>query len=138
MPVVLDASVAASWHFPNEVEPVAERALSLIQSDGAIVPAHWWFEIRNTFLIGERRGRLTPHLTREAIAMIERLPIEYRPLSRGMQILELARQHRLTFYDAVYLDMAKTSGALLATLDQELVAAAKREKIALVLAADES
>lgn len=134
MPIVLDVSVAASWHFPDESEPVADRALEMILTEGAIVPAHWWFELRNTFLVGERRGRLTAVETGFALDLIDRLPIEYHPLSRSDDIFDLARKHRLSFYDAVYLDLAKGTGAILATLDREIVVAAEKERVELVLA----
>jgi predicted nucleic acid-binding protein len=42
------------------------------------------------------------------------------------RILQLAREHRLTEYDAAYLDLAMREGLPLATLDNDLLAAARR------------
>ena len=61
MPFVLDASVTASWAFPDEQNSVADRIGQLLESsaDSAIVPSLWWFEVRNILLVNERRGRTT-------------------------------------------------------------------------------
>jgi len=40
-----------------------------------------------------------------------------------------ARRRRLTFYDAIYLELAKHAGATLATLDRALLQAASAERV---------
>jgi len=47
-------------------------------------------------------------------------------------VLTLARRHRLTFYDACYLELAERRAAPLATLDATLAQAAQPENISLV------
>ena len=47
-------------------------------------------------------------------------------------VLLLARQYRLTFYDAAYLELAKREELPLATLDGALANAARTEKVELV------
>ncbi len=59
MPFVLDASIAACWAFDDEDHPTAALALERIRTDEAFVPALWWFEIRNTLVVNERRKRLS-------------------------------------------------------------------------------
>jgi predicted nucleic acid-binding protein len=49
--------------------------------------------------------------------------------------MDLSRRHRLTFYDAAYLELAQREAIPLATLDKELVTAARAEGVPLVLAA---
>jgi predicted nucleic acid-binding protein len=44
----------------------------------------------------------------------------------------LAERHRLTIYNAAYLELALRRGLPLATLDQELRAAASNEKVQLI------
>ena len=46
--------------------------------------------------------------------------------------LRLTERHRLTLYDAAYLELAMRRGLPLATLDDELRAAANAEAIALL------
>jgi hypothetical protein len=55
MPFVLDASIAACWAFDDEDHPVAALALERIRTDAARVPSLWWFELRNTLIVNERR-----------------------------------------------------------------------------------
>ena len=47
-------------------------------------------------------------------------------------ILALARTHRLTVYDAAYLELALRVDAPLATLDRELARAARAAKVPLL------
>jgi hypothetical protein len=56
---VLDASIAGCWAFDAEDHPVAALALERVRTDEARVPSPWWFEVRNTLIVSERRGRLT-------------------------------------------------------------------------------
>ena len=59
MPFVIDASITACWAFDDEDHPVAALALDRIRADEARVPSLWWFEVCNTLIVNERRGRLT-------------------------------------------------------------------------------
>ncbi|WP_338012955.1 type II toxin-antitoxin system VapC family toxin [Pararhizobium polonicum] len=58
MAFVLDASIAAAWFLPDEQHDAADRLMSEIRSTVGLVPALFWFETRNLFLVAERRGRL--------------------------------------------------------------------------------
>ena len=132
MPFVLDASVAACWFFPDEIHPVASQSWLRIHQDDAIVPAHWWFEVRNTMLIGERRGRSTEQRTAFALDRLARMAVRHAPTPLDADVFALARKHRLTFYDAAYLELAQHERLALATLDRELAAAARAEDVSLV------
>ena len=138
MPFVLDASVAACWFFPDEIHPVASRAWLLIHEDDAIVPAHWWFEVRNTMLMGERRGRSTEQRTGFAMDRLERMTIRHAPHPLDADVFALARKYGMAFYDAAYLELARGTGLALATLDGELASAAQAEDVALVGSASET
>jgi predicted nucleic acid-binding protein len=46
--------------------------------------------------------------------------------------MALTRQHRLTVYDAAYLELALREGVPLATLDSSLAAAARAEGVAVL------
>jgi predicted nucleic acid-binding protein len=59
MPFVLDASIAACRAFEDAHHPTAALALERIRTDEALVPCIWWFEVRNTLIANERRGRLS-------------------------------------------------------------------------------
>ena len=132
MPFVLDASTAASWNFPDEDQSGARAAWERLRHDDAWVPAHWWFELRNVMLIGERRKRISENQTGYFLARLSRLRIAEAPRPNDPGIFALARRHRLTFYDAAYLEMAHREDIALATLDDDLAAAARAEGVALV------
>ena len=132
MPFVIDASIAACWAFEDEDHPVAALALERIRSDEALVPSLWWFEVRNTLIVNERRGRLTEADVTVFLRGLARLGVTIDRTPDEAAILTLARRHRLTVYEASYLDLAQREGVLLATLDTDLVNAARGERLRLI------
>jgi predicted nucleic acid-binding protein len=130
---VLDASVAASWCFEDEFHPIAEIASALLLSSAsAATPLIFWFELRNVLLAGMRRGRISQYLLTESLVRVGRAPIKIEPLPDDEPILALAIRHRLTFYDATYLELAQRERIALATLDQALARAATAENVSLI------
>jgi predicted nucleic acid-binding protein len=132
MPFVLDASVAASWAFSDEDHPVAARSFDRIRTDAARVPSLWWFEVRNTLIVNERRGRLTEAGVSTFLRSLSRLLVTIDRAPDEATVLTFARRHRLTVYDASYLDLAYREGIPLATLDANLAAAVRKEKLQLI------
>lgn len=93
----------------------------------AVVPMLWHIETANMLLQAERRRRVTEAECIILTQFLATLPIQTD--TEGARrahgpILALARQHRLTVYDATYLDVAIRRGLPLATRDQELEVAA--------------
>ncbi len=121
-----------SWHFLDERSERTDRFLDLLREEQARLPAIWWFELRNVVLVGERRGRATSKETEDFLAFVSALRIQIDPLPDERSVFNLARRHRLTFYDACYLELAKREGIALATLDQSLARAATAEGVPLV------
>jgi predicted nucleic acid-binding protein len=134
MPFVLDSSMTMSWHFEDERNDSADVVLNSLVQDEAIVPTHWWFEVRNVALLGERRGRTSEQDTTRFFAWLAELPIWLRALPNHARLFDLARRHRLTFYDAAYIELAKRERVALATLDDRLAKAAVAEGVPLVTA----
>lgn len=132
MAFVLDASVAACWILPDEQNAAADRALDLLADEMAWVPSIWSFETRNLLMMNERRGRITEKITAESLEFLTALPIHEDRETNDSRTFNLARKHRLTFYDAAYLELALRKAVPLATLDQALIEAAKAESVALL------
>jgi predicted nucleic acid-binding protein len=132
MPFVIDASVAASWLLPDEGHAGAAAAFARLRTEHALVPSLWWFEMRNLFIVNERRGRLDSEKTGRALALLSGLPILQDNEAGEAALLRLARQHRLTVYDAAYLELALRENVALATLDTELAKAASVENVTLI------
>ncbi|MDE1145506.1 MAG: type II toxin-antitoxin system VapC family toxin [Azospirillaceae bacterium] len=125
MPFVIDASIAACWAFKDEDHPLATSALERIRNDRAYAPSLWWFEVRNTLIVSERRQRLTSEDTTNFLHRLGRLGVIVDRSPDETAVLTLARQHRLTVYDAAYLELAQREGLPLATLDNALNTAAR-------------
>jgi predicted nucleic acid-binding protein len=136
MPIVFDASVTVAWYFSDEQTPKALEARDHLTQQGGLVPPHWWYEVRNALLMAERRGRMSEQLISLALASLVSLPIDAASFSDEATVFALARRHRLTFYDAAYLELALRERLALATFDQALAAAAKAENLPLVIATD--
>jgi predicted nucleic acid-binding protein len=132
MPFVLDASIAACWAFDDEGHPAAALALERVRTDEACVPSQWWFEVRNTLIVSERRGRLTESDTATFLNGLAHLRITVDRSPEEADVLALARHRGLTVYDAAYLELARREGVPLATLDAALATAARAERVPLL------
>lgn len=132
MPFVLDASVAACWAFQDEDHSLADLAFAEIPTDGAVVPGLLWFELRNILVVNERRKRISKSDTASFLQALAALPIRVDRMPDENEVLRLARVHRLSVYDAAYLELAQREGLRLATFDAALVRAAQVEDVPLL------
>jgi predicted nucleic acid-binding protein len=132
MPFVLDASIPACWAFQDEQDPRADAAYVRIKTEEAVVPSLWWFEIRNILVVSERRKRITESDTGVFLRNLAGLRIRIDREPEEGAVLRLARTHRLSVYDASYLELALRATIPLATLDGELAAAAHKEGTSLI------
>jgi predicted nucleic acid-binding protein len=130
--LVIDASVTACWAFDDEDHATAARARERLETEDAWVPSLWFFEVRNSLIVAERRGRVDEAHVSRFLGLLARLPIQidYDPVDGDL--MNMARQRRLTAYDAAYLELARRKGAPLATLDRALATAASSADVALV------
>jgi predicted nucleic acid-binding protein len=129
MAFVLDVSVAAVWALADESSSLGGTAAIRLKTEPALVPAIWWFEIRNLLIVNERRARLTEDESAIYLNLLSSFPIQIDPIGDDRAVLAIARQYCLSFYDAAYLALAKTHGIPLATLDRALEAAAIAEGV---------
>ncbi len=131
---VLDASVALAWVLDNPIPEYATRVRQAILSGKrALVPTLWHLEIANGLVTAERRRDLTNADVEAALEQIQitvgqAIDTDESPV-RVREILASAQSHRLTAYDAVYLDLALRERLPLATLDKGLRAAATKAGI---------
>ena len=132
MRFVLDASVTITWAMRDEDHPLADLAFSALESGSAIVPAIWWYEIRNILVLNERRERISADDVVGFLSEMEQLNIEIATQGDSALVLDLARRDALTVYDAAYLALAQRKQLPLATLDKALEAAAIAEGVALL------
>ena len=120
--IVVDASVTLSWCFPDEQTDSSMKVLDRLQAgEKALVPSFWAVEVLNTLLVGERRGRITAEQTATFLDALKILhpALDYTTLDQVVGPVQIiCRDHRLTPYDALYIELAQRSGCPLATLDQ--------------------
>ena len=132
---VLDASMALAWYFRDEFTARPQAVSALGDEARMVVPQHWFAEIANGMLMGERRRRTTVGDSTAFAGRIALLDLDVDGAGADRMfdtILPLARAHGLTVYDMLYLELAERRGLPLASLDEQLNAAARRVGIALV------
>ena len=128
---VIDNSVIMTWCFKDEASQYADLILDRLEVSDGFVPSIWPLEVCNVLLVAERRKRIGEADSARFIALLSELPIivEQEPPERMIkEIFALARKHKLSSYDASYLDLAMRKGLPIATLDKKLITAAKRSK----------
>ena len=132
---VVDNSVVLGWCFQDEVDPYAEGVLDHLPTAGAVVPAIWPLEVIHVLLVAERSGRLSESDSVRFVTLLNHLPIMVDrswPERSMKDLLAVGRTHNLSSYDAAYLELAMRRGLPIATLDQSILAAARRIKIPLL------
>ncbi|MGB7297071.1 MAG: type II toxin-antitoxin system VapC family toxin [Candidatus Aminicenantales bacterium] len=124
---VIDNSVVMSWCFRDQANPYADSILERLMEAVAYVPSIWPLEVVNVLLAAERKKFIREADSVHFIGLLSQLPIhvEYESSEKVMMdLLGLARAHKLSSYDASYLDLAMRKGLPLATLDESLRKAA--------------
>ena len=137
-PFVLDASVALAWLLDERGKSGADRVLTRLEDEEALVPHLWHLEVRNGLLVATRRGRIDAGGLSARLGALRDLPIR---TDSGLDLetaFALAERHALSFYDAVYLELAGRHAAPLATLDNALGRAAAAEGLSPVCDPDEA
>lgn len=124
-PVVIDASIALAIALE---EPRADSAIRSIRDwtrarRDRVVPSHFWYELVNG--LGRRHGFSGEEML-DAVYRAERFGLRTVNPDRGTLMLVMDRVERLglSSYDALYLAVAESLKADLATFDRRLAAAA--------------
>ena len=131
--LVLDASVVIAASLPDGTDGDTARALvDRVAALGAVVPALWHIEVGNALLSNERRGRVQVGRIGQITAYFHGLPIAVDSethLHAWETTMKLSHKHRLTLYDATYLELALRRRLPLASFDVRLCAAAVAEQV---------
>jgi predicted nucleic acid-binding protein len=135
MSLVLDSSVTIAWIYSEESTAATADVESRVIQHGAWVPALWRLEVANILEMGARRGRHNSAFRDTTLGDLALLPVNIDPETDRQAwgpTVRLAERHRLTLYDAAYLELAVRRRLPLATLDTQLRTAAAAEKISLL------
>lgn len=136
MSVVLDGSAALAHALHDERGDRIARLFDSVAEAGAVVPGLWHLEVANGLEMAVRRRRLSRADADDILGDFALYAIEIDDqthLRAWTETRKLAHQHRLTLYDAAYLELAARRALPLATLDSDLAKAAKRQGVALAL-----
>lgn len=130
--VIVDASVTSAWCFPDEETVYTREVLRAVSSTfDAIAPRLWAYEVRNVVLTGLRRSRITQTGADDFLRSLAGLSFSLTdPLSYD-SLFTLANRYKLSVYDAAYLDLVIREGQPIASLDGDLMKAAKQCGIAM-------
>lgn len=136
---VMDNSVSMRWVLASKKkadQKYAEAVLKTLVDVDAIVPDLWHLEAANVLLSAEKRKELETGDIERFISQLESLPIQVDPATYHQvfsRTLSLARSYKLSSYDAAYLELAVREGLPLATLDKDLLKAAKKAGVDIYL-----
>lgn len=131
MRLILDASVTIAFIADDERSEYADAAISACGTDRAVVPLLWQWEMTNSLLVLERKGRLVDAAAAYA-KIVRELPIDVatdESEARRLAEIAIARRHGLSGYDSAYLALATWMGLPLATIDTKLARAAVAENV---------
>ena len=131
--VVIDASLASAWCFPDEQTAYTRAVFQAVSSSAVdtVAPQLWAYEIRNSILMALRRGRVSKPDSAQFLASLNELNVRLCQPESYDAVFSLAQEHGLTVYDAAYLDLAIQERLMLASLDSQLVRAAQKAGIQL-------
>jgi predicted nucleic acid-binding protein len=125
--LVLDSSATLAWIYSDEVTEEIRQLFDTVADKGALVPALWRLEVANSLTVAVRRGRIDAEFRQAALndlALLDITTDTHTDTHASAETLRLADRFGLTTYDAAYLELAHRRGVPLATLDQDLNAAA--------------
>jgi predicted nucleic acid-binding protein len=135
MRLVLDASTALAWCIARadpEEAALAQKSFLFVSQNRTLVPALWYTEVLNTLLVFERAKRLSQQSTAGFLADIATLWIDQDAVTSSQsqqRVLNTARTHNLTAYDATYLELSLRTASTLATFDRKLAEAARKASV---------
>jgi len=127
MAFALDASIALGWVVGRQASAYGRRIRLRARREPYHAPALWRLEVVNALRGLERRRAIAPEASATAVGILERM----QPVIHETELLQLARRHDLSAYDAAYLALALELKMPLACGDGALKAALPRAGVRL-------
>ena len=107
MAFVLDASVAVAWFVRKQATAYTDRVRAMAKREPLHVPSVWPLEVANALLVLQRRGNISEIAARTAADLLGSLVVTlHQDRLTIPELLAFAAKHRLSVYDASYLDVA--------------------------------
>jgi len=123
---VVDCSFVAAFFLQEDEGHRFEKVLQDCKTNNSLIqaPSLFGIEISNVFLMAMRRKRISREAAREMRLDLEALGLEIHFMLEPKNletVFELADRHKLTCYDATYLELAIRTDSELKTLDKDLL-----------------
>ena len=132
MAFVADNSVTIAWFVASQANAATDALLDRASIEDVHVPVIWRAEFASALLTLTHNRRLAPTRVPAILDEIERLDFVEDAASPSVRLLvELARRHALSAFDASYLELALRLKLPLAARDTPLRRAAGRAGIQL-------
>jgi len=133
---VYDASYASALIIPDEENPEIDKGHRAVKEDEKIfAPQLFWYEVANIFNNLLRRKR---YILEEVISYFPKfssidITTDFEiGVNYSQKIFNLSNKYNLSSYDAAYLELADRKKAVLCTLDDGLISAAKKHGVAVI------
>ena len=135
-PFVADSSIALAWVHPSQATALSRALLAGVEAGAVIhVTSLWPLETGNALLVAVRRKLITDTQRKSALSLLSRLNVVIDGETASLAwttISDLARKHNLSLYDSTYLELALRKTLPLASRDEPLRLAARREGVKLL------
>jgi predicted nucleic acid-binding protein len=132
-PFVADSSIALAWVHPNQATALSRALLADVEAGAVIhVTSLWPLETGNALLVAVRRKLITDTQRKSALSLLSRLNVVIDGETASLAwttISDLAGKHHLSLYDSTYLELALRKTLPLASRDEPLRLAARREGV---------
>jgi predicted nucleic acid-binding protein len=133
--LVIDASATIAMLLDEKEHLTDNRTFDVLTESALIAPGHWPAEVGNALLMNVRRGRLS---IERLHAMVERLAVFRVAVQHPPQAAEIesrllrALKDGLTYYDALYVELAVDHDASLFSLDEQMRQAAAQRGVSVL------
>lgn len=127
--IVIDASIAVKWFFPEPHALAARRVLTRRWT--LLAPDLIWAEVGNVLWKRFQRTEITQEIAQQILRDFKHFPLHTshtKPLLESAWVL--AAQHRISVYDGLYLALAISRNCKLLTADRAFSDAVKRGSLA--------
>ncbi len=126
---VVDNSVILSWVFKDENTKKSQELLNKLLKQNAYVPSLWPYELSNALFIAEKNGRIKEADSVSFISSLKDLSLfvennSYDNITKD--ILAISREHKITVYDASYIELALRKNLDMASFDKKLNAVCRK------------
>lgn len=132
MAFVADNSIVVAWFVASQASAATNALLERAATEDVHVPSIWHAEFAATLLTFSHNRRLPLSRVPEILAALDQLELVHdaEPPSARL-LIEIARRHALSAYDACYFELALRRKIPLAARDTPLRKAADRAGVVL-------